>query len=752
MTMVGRKKRNATNRDHYINNNLNSELRQDVISHDHQTRYNANHSRRYTTRARNVGSDTEMPVPTTFLRRRPVNVVTNCDYKKRQLPVVEDGVLQSSDSREGGSASAGSIASAADDEGSPSASGVEADPDEVNANGYSGKDSSQSQYAESSSSVSQKEHVTEKADTGFVSDRSACSSVSSQTDCSLACTEIILAISRLPPWERAETLSQLVYSLSALEQRFLGSCVEAAVRSNSIHLRQYETLYNDPQAISNCLNLEYQRLFDVAHSMIYMLRAGSRQAATQFLELLNRLFTDWASETSHWSQQEKEVAFVKLKSVVSVALNHPAVSVENRVKLLDIHAHLSELHTSSVTSGQPASNLPTGEEKTDKKSSSVTQSCSPSTSNYVIPTVISSLNVVKVVQGSASEEYEIEVVWSDGTRNNVVRTGDQIFDLQSRLLDKFPEEARSSSKSSRLIPYLYKAPDSIINYIRSLPNVPARVLISPVIYDAFCPLSSRENSESSNQSGTQQNQRFSEKTKGSNATPEALEVMTTSAFPQYCVVSQHPYSSAVPLCSPGNPITSTTPCVILPSGGLGSPSVAQFIVPRTVPLRSVTPMVSRPIYAIHPHSNTPCQNCGGPHPFSSCKQSTMLDAVNSGTYNLNYGASDEPKIRASHANRSLALPIQVSASVRSVDNNHVVSANSRDTSCVVDGVQNPHTKLINSGLAVLRCHDLMSFFYNLRKQFASTVVILVNLGELDCFNINWFISPNILKLVEESDL
>lgn len=88
---------------------------------------------------------------------------------------------QSSDSREGGSASAGSIASAADDEGSPSASGVEADPDEVNANGYSGKDSSQSQYAESSSSVSQKEHVTEKADTGFVSDRSACSSVSSQT-------------------------------------------------------------------------------------------------------------------------------------------------------------------------------------------------------------------------------------------------------------------------------------------------------------------------------------------------------------------------------------------------------------------------------------------------------------------------------------------------------------------------------------------------------------------------------------------
>lgn len=113
------------------------------------------------------------------------------------------------------------------------------------------------------------------------------------------------------------------------------------MRSNSIHLRQYETLYNDPQAISNCLNLEYQRLFDVAHSMIYMLRAGSRQAATQFLEynflyyiwstfrkkgpkfwstfcckiffrLLNRLFTDWASETSHWSQQEKEVAFVKV--------------------------------------------------------------------------------------------------------------------------------------------------------------------------------------------------------------------------------------------------------------------------------------------------------------------------------------------------------------------------------------------------------------------------------------------------------
>lgn len=89
---------------------------------------------------------------------------------------------QRSDSREGGSASAGSVASAADDEGSPSASGFEGDVDEVNANGFASNASSKQSYVVvESTSSGEKEHADEKNDIGYASEHSVCSSVSSQT-------------------------------------------------------------------------------------------------------------------------------------------------------------------------------------------------------------------------------------------------------------------------------------------------------------------------------------------------------------------------------------------------------------------------------------------------------------------------------------------------------------------------------------------------------------------------------------------
>lgn len=94
---------------------------------------------------------------------------------------------QRSDSREGGSASAGSVASAADDEGSPSASGFEGDVDEVNANGFGINSSSKQSYVvmESASNV-KKEHIDQKNVLGYSNEHIASSSVGSQTG-KLAC-------------------------------------------------------------------------------------------------------------------------------------------------------------------------------------------------------------------------------------------------------------------------------------------------------------------------------------------------------------------------------------------------------------------------------------------------------------------------------------------------------------------------------------------------------------------------------------
>ena len=66
------------------------------------------------------------------------------------------------------------------------------------------------------------------------------------------------------------------------------------------------------------------------------------------------------------------------------------------------------------------------------------------------------VRAIQVVESRSDKKkflYKLSVEWSDGTASHVYRSYTDFFNLQCKLLNKFPEEA-GSSKSVRTIPFL----------------------------------------------------------------------------------------------------------------------------------------------------------------------------------------------------------------------------------------------------------------------------------------------------------
>ncbi|KAE9420311.1 hypothetical protein Angca_005871, partial [Angiostrongylus cantonensis] len=79
----------------------------------------------------------------------------------------------------------------------------------------------------------------------------------------------------------------------------------------------------------------------------------------------------------------------------------------------------------------------------------------------------------------------LQMIWSDGERTFVGRTRNDINTLHHRLLDMFGEERRTSAL--RILPYFSMdcSPAAVIQYINALSDLPARMMLSSVIYEQF---------------------------------------------------------------------------------------------------------------------------------------------------------------------------------------------------------------------------------------------------------------------------
>ncbi|MCP9260313.1 putative dihydrofolate reductase [Dirofilaria immitis] len=469
-------------------------------------------------------------------------------------------------------------------------------------------------------------------------------------------SDLLLTICKMKHWQRVEAIAEVIQCLNAYEQRYIGSCVETAVRSKSLYLRQYELRYNDACFLQNFVeSASYIRLLELAFPMLCLLHSTNRPAANAYMRLIDRLYDEFTTALASKSPFEKEEMLDSLLMIVSAARHHAAFSVEHKIKLENIRTYLEALFLQPAA---PIENQGIASLMTLSSNlvalyqidlyliiASILQSCKASTSeNDDVPVVISRLDA--------------EIEWSDMKTSYIVRTADQIADLHNRLLDSFPNEAGAQTGNPRVLPYLNRLqPSSILGYIRALPDLPARVLVCPIVRDFFYPSRLESCSLSS-----------------------APQSLISRSLPSLIDLKKPVTSSNTP--SPSNPPLPETP-VCHPSLSVtfyllqlvACPPFSMTNVPP--PPRGPLLSVARPLSLLATTANVPtypsllslppnpnglsCCNCAGRHPFAYCTQPTMLQIIVSGEYRIDYN-----NITTNMS--SITLPSEMTGSIASINN------------------------------------------------------------------------------------
>ncbi|EJW82206.1 hypothetical protein WUBG_06888 [Wuchereria bancrofti] len=251
----------------------------------------------------------------------------------------------------------------------------------------------------------------------------------------------------------------------------------------------------------------------------------------------------------------------------------------------------------------------------------------------------------------------------------IVRTADQIADLHNRLLDSFPNEAGAQTGNPRVLPYLNRSqPSSILGYIRALPDLPARVLVCPIVRDFFYP----SRLESCSLLSAPQSLI-------SRSLPSLIDLKKPPTCSNTSSPSNQPLSET-PVCHPSLSVTFLPVTTVCSAGVMGCASVAcppfsmtNVPPPPRGPLLSLT----RPLSLLATTANVPaypsllslppnpnglsCCNCAGRHPFAYCTQPTMLQIIASGEYRIDYN-------NMTTSMSSTTLPFEMTGSVASVNN------------------------------------------------------------------------------------
>uniref|UniRef100_A0AAF5PYP7 SMAUG/ZCCHC2-like PHAT domain-containing protein n=1 Tax=Wuchereria bancrofti TaxID=6293 RepID=A0AAF5PYP7_WUCBA len=629
--MVGRKKRSTSTRNHFAE--VNGVQQYGTGDFGNSSTYRGQFSNASSICRNGSLVDPDYSALTTTFHRRSKQYSNHFNHKNQQNAVnnnttanMNGNCIARSASRETSSASAGSIISGdPDEDGFLSGSGQEIETDDL--------------------------RCIERRSVALMTEKESNCSVSTQTVDGTN-SDLLLAVCKMKCSQRVEAVAEVIQCLNAYEQRYIGSCVETAVRSKSLYLRQYELRYNDAYFLQNFVeSASYSRLLELAFPMLCLLHSTNRPAATVYMRLVERLCDELIAASANKSPLEREEMLDSLLMVVSAAQHHAAFSVEHKIKLENIRTYLGAL------SPQPAAPI----EK---------QSCEASTSeNDDIPVVISRLDAEVTNDDSSPNIFSIAIEWSDMKTSYIVRTADQIADLHNRLLDSFPNEAGAQTGNPRVLPYLNRSqPSSILGYIRALPDLPARVLVCPIVRDFFYP----SRLESCSLLSAPQSLI-------SRSLPSLIDLKKPPTCSNTSSPSNQPLSET-PVCHPSLSVTFLPVTTVCSAGVMGCASVAcppfsmtNVPPPPRGPLLSLT----RPLSLLATTANVPaypsllslppnpnglsCCNCAGRHPFAYCTQPTMLQIIASGEYRIDYN-------NMTTSMSSTTLPFEMTGSVASVNN------------------------------------------------------------------------------------
>ncbi|KAL6730401.1 hypothetical protein Aduo_001379 [Ancylostoma duodenale] len=458
------------------------------------------------------------------------------------------------------------------------------------------------------------------------------SGAASQTESSSGTGDGLLSVLSMSSWDRVDTICELVSFLNIYELRLLGACVEGAARpaSSTPTMRQHETRSNCPQFIGTMATemsqVPYALKVEAAYNVVCLLSSANRQGAHALIRLIDHLMTirDLELEVLSTDEARREV-LINLGKLVSASIHHPAFSVDQRIRMVHARDEIrSKLEQLTTRMNPPVASSVSNDSK------SIPASCrtSPLSGGFAF------VRRFHATQPDADDpdNFLVEMIWSDGERTFVGRTRNDINTLHHRLLDMFGEERRElkqaqdadteqpesacssrtpsptatdsnatptpavGSSALRILPYFSMdcSPAAVIQYINALSDLPARMMLSSVIYEQF----------------------FASRLSSEEVEVAERPMRVDSPRPQRF---RHPASAPAtfPVASAALAYSSRGMGIQEPSTDMKDENLAQEKIPQT--------QVQFPS----------CSNCAGAHAFVQCPKDTPLQK--DGTFRLDFG-------------------------------------------------------------------------------------------------------------------
>ncbi|KAK5967838.1 hypothetical protein GCK32_004963 [Trichostrongylus colubriformis] len=296
----------------------------------------------------------------------------------------------------------------------------------------------------------------------------------------------------------------------------------ASEASSTPTMRQHETRSNCPQFISTMATemsqVPYALKVEAAYNVVCLLNSANRQGAHALIRLVDHLMTMREMELELLSSDEaRKDVLINLGKLVSASIHHPAFSVDQRIRMVHARDEIRrKLEQIAARLNPPVIPSSTSNEQ---KSTSTVSRVSPLAGGFAF------VRRFHATQPDVNDpdNFLVEMIWSDGERTFVGRTRNDINTLHHRLLDMFGEERRemkqnqdaeterpesaSSSRTPsptatdsnatptpafgtsalRILPYFSMdcSPAAVIQYINALSDLPARMMLSSVIYEQF---------------------------------------------------------------------------------------------------------------------------------------------------------------------------------------------------------------------------------------------------------------------------
>ncbi|CAJ0930323.1 unnamed protein product, partial [Mesorhabditis belari] len=410
----------------------------------------------------------------------------------------------------------------------------------------------------------------------------AVTSTQSQTDA--LTSDGLLIFHSQSPWDRFETMNQIVRTMEAFETRFFATCFEAVARVQANKLRDTENRANSSESIIRLRERKgnYLESCNYLFSLLSLLFGNSRKEAAHYFEVLQVIFQQHYEEMSKLRTTEEKLDLVeKLGKLVSAAIYHPAFSI--------VHAEPMTFWRETLWKEREQLNLQIAQERQQKENAETRSGAQATTMRLTEEqkrrsTMIYSqthnfeyIYSMKAAEGGfRGTTVPIEITWSDGAKSYVGKSKQELFNMHFRLIDEFGLE--NSDSGERVLPRIQEdgSDEEYLSYINKLSDMPARIILSPVIKEAF--YASRQLSPDVNfasQRPAQQSYAFMEQPRISTFMPQ-----------------QHYFNA------PTNPMVTQ------------STSVQQTI----------------PMFALHPpgqpiqHQMPSCHICAGSHDWAKCPE------------------------------------------------------------------------------------------------------------------------------------